>query len=481
MANRFPLVLSSNEIRELPSIDNLDLTGSSIVGANNISAVSLTINGGTIGASVTYADIPDAPTQLSDLTNDIGLTISNDFSDITSKPTSLAGYGITDAATLVQGQKADSAIQPGGNLSSLNNDTNFITLADVTGEITVNPTGDLQGSVFADNSTLLVDGTNGNVPSSVVVGAEATNWSTAYSWGDHSVAGYLTSVAYADLTSTPTTIAGYGITDAFDGTFASLTGKPSTLAGYGITAALTDIGIVEGIDGQFLMTDGAGSFTFETIAGGGGITDVSSDTTPQLGGNLDLNSNNITGTGEITITGTVTATNFVSSGTGTPTLESATNIVLDAANNINLKINTATIATISSTGLAADITGDITGSVFSDDSSMIIDGVSGTIVGPISKIVGDVQQISGPGAISLDTLITEITTTGTDDAYSLADGILGQIKIIAMVGDGGDAILTPTTLVTGTNVTFGDVNDNITLLFTSNGWLNTANQGAIIA
>jgi len=354
MANRFPLVLSSNEIRELPSIDNLDLTGSSIVGANNISAVSLTINGGTIGASVTYADIPDAPTQLSDLTNDIGLTISNDFSDITSKPTTLAGYGITDAATLVQGQRADSAIQPGGNLSSLNNDTNFITLADVTGEITVNPTGDLQGSVFADNSTLLVDGTNGNVPSSVVVGTEATNWSTAYSWGDHSVAGYLTSVAYADLTSTPTTIAGYGITDAFDGTFASLTGKPSTLAGYGITAALTDIGIVEGVDGQFLMTNGAGSFTFETIAGSG-ITEVLSDTTPQLGGNLDINSNNITGTGDITITGTVTATDFVSSGSGTPTLESATNIVLDAANEIQLQIGSTTKASVTSVGMVTDI------------------------------------------------------------------------------------------------------------------------------
>jgi hypothetical protein len=127
------------------------------------------------------------------------------------------------------------------------------------------------------------------------------------------------------------------------------------------------------------------------------------------------------------------------------------------------------------------LTGDITGSVFSDDSSMMIDGISGTIVGPISKIVGDVQQISGPGAISLDTLITEITTTGTDDAYSLADGILGQIKIIAMAGDGGDAILTPTTLATGTTITFSDVNDNITLLFTSNGWLNTANQNATIA
>jgi hypothetical protein len=58
---------------------------------------------------------------------------------------------------------------------------------------------------------------------------------------------------FASLTSKPTTIAGYGITDAFtqsaaDGlysalghthTFASLTSKPTTIAGYGITDAFT--------------------------------------------------------------------------------------------------------------------------------------------------------------------------------------------------------------------------------------------------
>ena len=126
------------------------------------------------------------------------------------------------------------------------------------------------------------------------------------------------------------------------------------------------------------------------------------------------------------------------------------------------------------------IVGDVKGSVVADDSSVIIDGVAGKVVGPISKIVGDVQQISGAGAISLDTLVTEITTTGAD-AYTLADGVVGQIKIIAMIVDGGDGTLTPTTLATGTTITFNDINDNITLLYTTNGWLNTANQGATIA
>ena len=129
---------------------------------------------------------------------------------------------------------------------------------------------------------------------------------------------------------------------------------------------------------------------------------------------------------------------------------------------------------------AGTFAGDVTGSVYGDDSSTIIDGVAGKIVGPISTIKADVQQISGPGAIDVTSLVTEITTTGAD-AYTLADGVVGQIKIIAMIVDGGDATLTPTTLATGTTITFNDINDNITLLYTTNGWVNTANQGAVIA
>jgi len=128
------------------------------------------------------------------------------------------------------------------------------------------------------------------------------------------------------------------------------------------------------------------------------------------------------------------------------------------------------------------LAGDLSGSVFGEDSAMLIDGTSSKIVGPVSRIVGDVQQISGPGAISLDTLVTEITTTGVDDPFTLADGIIGQVKVIAMMANtGGLAILTPTTLATGTTITFSNANDNITLLYTTNGWLNTANQNATIA
>jgi hypothetical protein len=45
-------------------------------------------------------------------------------------------------------------------------------------------------------------------------------------------------------------------------------------------------------------------------------TDLVNDTTPQLGGDLDLNSSDITGTGNVNVTGTVTATSFSGDGSG---------------------------------------------------------------------------------------------------------------------------------------------------------------------
>ena len=66
------------------------------------------------------------------------------FGDLTSTPTTLAGYGITDAATSAQGALADTAVQPGDAL---------------TGTLD----GDITGSVFADDSTLLIDGVDGKI------------------------------------------------------------------------------------------------------------------------------------------------------------------------------------------------------------------------------------------------------------------------------------------------------------------------------
>ena len=47
---------------------------------------------------------------------------------------------------------------------------------------------DTVGSVFGDDSTLLVDGVNSNIPKANI--EDSTNWDTAFGWGNHASAGY---------------------------------------------------------------------------------------------------------------------------------------------------------------------------------------------------------------------------------------------------------------------------------------------------
>tara|TARA_Y100000389_G_C17446190_1_gene511759 strand:+ start:240 stop:2114 length:1875 start_codon:yes stop_codon:yes gene_type:complete len=95
--------------------------------------------------------------------------------------------------------------------------------------------------------------------------------------------------------------------------------------------------------------------------------------------------------------------------------------------------------------------------------------------------VGGVDTRTGPGAISLTSLTTEIVTTGTNDALTLANGTLGQIKILVMKTDGGDGIITPATFANGTNITMDAVHDSVTLIYLSSGWIVLAAQNVAIA
>lgn len=72
---------------------------------------------------------------------------------------------------------------------------------------------------------------------------------------------------------------------------------------------LDDVNASSPSNGEVLTWDSTTSkWTAQTggSGGGGSMNDLVDDTSPQLGGNLDLNSNNITGTGNINTTGTIT-------------------------------------------------------------------------------------------------------------------------------------------------------------------------------
>jgi len=177
---------------------------------------------------------------------------------------------------------------------------------------------------------------------------------------------------------------------------------------------------------------------------------------------------------------TLTVVNLVAdANTDTLTISAGANIELDATNRVlvtDTPFRLANLTTVQRDAIASPVNGDI---IYNTTDNKF-QGYATSAWEDLHGSVNSVQQISGPGAISLATPITEITTTGAD-SYTLADGVIGQTKIIIMIVDGGDAIITPTTLATGTNITMADVNDNITLLYGANGWVNTANQGSIIA
>ena len=99
----------------------------------------------------------------------------------------------------------------------------------------------------------------------------------------------------------------------------------------------------------------------------------------------------------------------------------------------------------------------------------------------LTCLFGSVQSLTGAGAVDVVNTVTEITSTAAD-ALTLANGTVGQVKVITMIVDGGDATLTPTTFAGGTTITFNDAGDSVILVYnTTVGWVAVANQGATIA
>lgn len=108
--------------------------------------------------------------------NFAGLDATGNLTDSSSKA--------SDFATAAQGATADSAVQPGDNISVLVNNAGYLTSYTETDPV-------FGASVAAG-----------------IVAGNITNWNTAFGWGDHASAGYQSALGY-----TPADIAG----DTFTG------------------------------------------------------------------------------------------------------------------------------------------------------------------------------------------------------------------------------------------------------------------------
>lgn len=99
-------------------------------------------------------------------------------------------------------------------------------------------------------------------------------------------------------------------------------------------------------------------------------------------------------------------------------------------------------------------------------------------------VIGNVQALSGAGAVDVTSFATAFTSTATGNALTLANGTVGQIKTVAYVAEAAGAdtgILTPTTRVGYSTITFTNVGDSVTLQYFTQGWAVVGVRGATVA
>ena len=175
--------------------------------------------------------------------------------------------------------------------------------------------------------------------------------------------------------------------------------------------------------------------------------------------------------GNAIFSGNVTATDITANSL-------TTNVISSNGSNANISIQASGTGSVEIGAL--DIKGT---SISSADSTLVNINESVNVTGTLTSRgnVFGVQRLTGSGStgvINLTDTVTLLITTGSSQAFSLADGVEGQLKIISMVTDGGSGIVTPANFVNGTTITFDDVEDTVTLLYQSTGWVALARQNA---
>ena len=175
-----------------------------------------------------------------------------------------AGAPTVTSATTITLDAPDGVIITGGTFrlpSFTTTQKNALTAAngDIIYDSTTSQAQVYEGSwtsISGGGGITLADARNGlSVTQASASGTGAlsyANASGAFTYTPPDTSSFLTSVAFADLTTTPTTLSGYGITDAASTAqgaladsalqsvaFTDLTATPTTLAGYGITDGLS--------------------------------------------------------------------------------------------------------------------------------------------------------------------------------------------------------------------------------------------------
>jgi hypothetical protein len=521
MANKFPLVYDTTgkSLQELSTTDNLDLTGSSIVNAVNMTATgsvnagsvvagSLTVGGQTLGTVATsndYNDLTNRPALFSgdynDLTN-LPSSVSSNWEDITGKPviaTSLSQLTndtnfVTNAQiNIIPGQVTGLAtIATTGAFSDLTGVPNYVTNEQINGgtlTVEVSNTGDLQGSVFADDSSLMLDHLNNRLYSTKV-DTDILTVNGILSTDDLSINAEtqlsIQTDTYIAIQSTSfnllNTVSGTTIYDVDELRFqGDVNFGLATVTGLTLNQVTGDLTGSVFADDSSVIVDGINrSVTADKV-------NTNELNSVLIKGNLQ---NSVPGQA-VSITGDAGITLLPAGPLNVPNatsiqLAGTQGITISATNDLALSTSSGNITFsgpvdfTASTVTGLSVEGNFVGSVFGDDSTPLVDGINNKITGKIDSTEAIVNQ----GSYSLTVNSTGAKLQRTSGAggglvVTNASGVVLGGEAPVEISTAGDAIVigngssgnitigNGTNTVTVTNSTTLDLSDLTSISFSN--------------
>ena len=460
MANRIPLVVSDNKIKELPVGDSLNLSGNSIVNATSIAANNVNLGGTVFTGS--YTELTNKP------------TIPTDINQLTDTSNLLSSGGGT---TVVQGQggglivagddSTQVTILPSNTLQIAGGTGITTAITDVAGtqKLTITNTVVDTNTTYTFNA---VDGATSNSKTLQVVDSAGAVQNVSLKQGTNVGITRIANELTISSTNTDTT---YGIESATDSNgfqVLRLSGSNSVTDDVAIKPG-TNISITRATSDEITINNTQTlPNVFGTIAVAGQssiLADSTSDTLTIAGGNgitvtTDANSDTLT-----ISTSTQNLFETFTADSGTTTANSGT--------------DTLTIS--GGTGISTSITGDTltiaytgAGSGQSDEFSNIAVGVPGNNQMLTADDPNDILYINGGTGIN-------ITASGTgagsnvdqitieNSAPNIVQNVFQTIQVDGAATTTANTATDTLTIQGGTDITTSLNGDVITISYTGSG------------
>ena len=460
MANRIPLVVSDNKIKELPVGDSLNLSGNSIVNATSIASTNINL-GGTVftGSYTELTNKPTIPTdisQLTDTTNKIGSGGGTTFVQGTGGGLIIAGDDSTQVTIL-----PNNTLQVAGGTGI----TTAITDVAGTQRLTIT------SSVVDTNTTYsfnAVDGSDSTEKTLQLIDSTGAVQNVKLKQGTNVGITRVANDLTISATDTDTT---YGIQTATDNLgfqVLRLSGSNSVTDDVAIKPG-TNISIARATENEITINNTQtlpNVFGTIAVAGQSSINaDTTTDTLTVAGGNGITVTTNATSDTLTISTSTQSLFETFVADSGTTTANSATD----------------TLTVTGGSGISTSITGDTltiaytgAGSGQSDEFSNIAVGVPGNNVLLIADDPNDILYISGGTGVNVTASGTGTGSTVDqvlieNSAPNIVQNVFQTIQVDGAATTTANSATDTLTIQGGTDITTSINGDVITIAYTGSG------------